>query len=104
MLAVGLYRVAPKWDEVTHDGDLAYMPAEMPSVGGEDLLRRAFPEDLAKSEFVLIMAREDGRFTKQDRKRGQTTGHASFITCTARINFVQAEKTGLPVPIAADTP
>ncbi|MCG8583918.1 MAG: MMPL family transporter [Pirellulales bacterium] len=67
-LAVGVNYVAPKWDDVTHDGDLAYMPPQMPSVGGEDLLRRAFPADRAKSEFVMVVAREDGRFTKEDRQ------------------------------------
>jgi RND superfamily putative drug exporter len=66
--AAGLHYVAPRWDDVTHDGDLAYMPPEMPSVGGEALLRQAFPGDQGKSEFVLVIAREDGKFIKQDRQ------------------------------------
>ena len=50
---------APSWDSVTHDGDLAYMPASMPSVIGEDLLERAFPEGRSKSEAIVILSRED---------------------------------------------
>ena len=39
LLAVALHLVAPRWDQVTHDGDLAYLPERMPSVQGEKLLR-----------------------------------------------------------------
>ena len=49
----------PKWDDVTHDGDLAYMPERMPSVQGEKLLEQAFPDGRSKSEAVVILARED---------------------------------------------
>ena len=68
VLTVGLHFIAPRWDSVTHDGDLAYMPPKMPSVGGEDLLKRAFPKDSAKSEFVVIAARDDGKLTKADKQ------------------------------------
>lgn len=57
VVAVRAY--APKWDDVTHDGDFEYMPASMPSVQGEQLLRKAFPQGRSKSEAVVILARED---------------------------------------------
>lgn len=65
-LAGAVRWLAPSWDSVTHDGDLAYMPDEMPSVRGEQLLRRAFPENLSKSQMVLICARPEGPLTSDD--------------------------------------
>jgi putative drug exporter of the RND superfamily len=65
-LAGGVRWLAPSWDSVTHDGDLAYMPDEMPSVRGEQLLRQAFPENLSKSQIVLVCARPEGPLTSDD--------------------------------------
>lgn len=59
VVVVVVRRNSPEWDAVTHDGDLAYMPARMPSVQGERLLEQAFPEGRAKSDVVVIIARED---------------------------------------------
>jgi len=42
-----LHWAAPNWDDVTRDGDLAYLPPQMPSVRGEQLLANAFPRDRA---------------------------------------------------------
>jgi RND superfamily putative drug exporter len=61
-------RNAPRWDDVTNDGDLAYMPVEMPSVRGEHLLEQAFPDDRSRSEMVLIVSREQGELTEQDQQ------------------------------------
>ena len=49
VLAAGLHAVAPRWNDVTNDGDLAYLPANLPSVEGEQMLKRAFPNQKAKS-------------------------------------------------------
>jgi len=57
---------APAWDDVTHDGDFAYLPADMPSVRGERLYRQAFPEQRAKSQIVIVLAREDDSFGRRD--------------------------------------
>jgi RND superfamily putative drug exporter len=65
-LAAALWSIAPRWDEVTHDGDLAYLPHEMPSVVGAHLLARAFPEQKAKSEIAVVVERADGRLTRAD--------------------------------------
>jgi putative drug exporter of the RND superfamily len=58
---------APRWDDVTRDGDLAYLPAEAQSVRGEKLLREAFPNHRSKSQMVIVCEREDGPLTSDDR-------------------------------------
>ena len=58
---------APAWDDVTNDGDLAYMPDEMTSVVGERLLEQAFPDGRSKSEMVIIVSRPDQTLTEADQ-------------------------------------
>ena len=60
LVVVLLYAVAPNWDDVTRDGDLAFLPPQMPSVRGEQLLSDAFPRDRAKSEIAVYVGREEG--------------------------------------------
>lgn len=57
---------APPWDEVTYDGDLAYLPRDRPSVVGERLLARGFPHDFAASQLVIVIAREDRPLDEED--------------------------------------
>lgn len=65
-LAIGLKVFAPRWDDVTHDGDLAYLPARMTSVRGEMLLAQAFPENKTRSQAVLVLERADGELNASD--------------------------------------
>ena len=58
--------VAPNWDDITHDGDLAYLPKNMPSVVGEQLLATAFPYDRAKSQIVVVAARDEKKLVAAD--------------------------------------
>ena len=67
VIPVVLYLVAPKWDEITHDGDFAYLPPRMTSVRGEELLEKTFPELASKSNVVLVVARPDGELTDEDK-------------------------------------
>ena len=62
-----LYLAAPKWDEITHDGDFAYLPPVMTSVRGEELLEKTFPDLASKSNVVLVVARPDGKLTNADK-------------------------------------
>ncbi len=57
---------APRWDDVTRDGDFAYLPESMTSVQGEKLLEAAFPEALPKSAVILVVARGDGPLQGED--------------------------------------
>ena len=100
VLTVGLHFSAPHWDSVTHDGDLAYMPAEMPSVGGEDLLKRAFPQDSAKSAFVVVAARPDGKLTKADKQVSQELA-VVFHNMHGAALFQKAEKLAESEPAAS---
>jgi putative drug exporter of the RND superfamily len=65
-LTAGVKWVAPQWDKVTHDGDLAYLPARMTSVRGEARMAQAFPQNRAKSQMVLVVDRADGPLTPAD--------------------------------------
>ena len=65
-LAATLRVVAPRWDDVTHDGDLAYLPQTVPSVEATRLLARAFPDQRAKSEIGIVVERTDGPLSAVD--------------------------------------
>ena len=57
---------APRWDDVTHDGDFAYLPSEMSSSRGERLLASAFPDTQSKSQIVLVAARKGEPLRAED--------------------------------------
>lgn len=48
---------APSWDSIAYDGDFDYLPADLPSVTGRKLLDRAFPNDLSRSQMLLVISR-----------------------------------------------
>ncbi len=54
------FKLTPTWDEVTKDGDLAYLPARMTSVRGQKLYGEAFPENKSRSEIVVVLERKGG--------------------------------------------
>ncbi|MFI4852575.1 MAG: MMPL family transporter [Gimesia chilikensis] len=61
ILAVaGVSYVAPEWSSVVQNGEFAFMPADSPSLQGEKLFKRAFPDDLLASSIVLVVRREHG--------------------------------------------
>ncbi|MFW6168969.1 MAG: MMPL family transporter [Planctomycetota bacterium] len=67
LAAVGVVRVtAPRWDNITHDGDFAYLPADMPSVVGERWMSEAFPRQRGRSQVVVAIAREHAAMTRDD--------------------------------------
>lgn len=66
-LAAGLHSLAPTWDDVTQDGDLAYLPERMTSVRADQLMARAFPDNKAKSQVAIFCVRRDASLTKEDK-------------------------------------
>ena len=91
VLVVGVRIAAPRWEEVTHDGDFAYLPDSMPSVVGQELLSSSFPHDRAKSQIVIVLARPAEVLDKDDvyvgveiaRDMQQLLG----LACLARANL-----------------
>jgi RND superfamily putative drug exporter len=65
-LAVTLIAFAPSWDRVTRDDDVRFFPPGYPSVVGQELLERGFPQDAASSQVVVIAERPDGPLTGED--------------------------------------
>src|SRR5262249_22656362 len=61
-----LFRYAPQWDEVTKDDDVRFFPRNSPSVIGQELLERGFPQDAASSQIVLVYERSGAPLTQAD--------------------------------------
>ncbi|TWT38677.1 MMPL family transporter [Blastopirellula retiformator] len=59
ILAVCAVLSPPHWDDVTLDGDLAYLPATSPMLIAEREITAAFPDRKAKSQIVIIASRRD---------------------------------------------
>jgi RND superfamily putative drug exporter len=66
VFAVPLFALAPSWDRVSRDDDVRFFPAAFPSVVGQELLERGFPQDAASSQVVVIGERRDGILTHAD--------------------------------------
>ena len=54
------------FNEVAKDGEFAFLPAQMQSLLGEQLLAKAFPEDLLKSSVVIVVRRKDQPLQPED--------------------------------------
>jgi len=67
VILVAVRATAPSWDAITQDGDFAYLPDDYPSVRGQELLNKAFPEDRTKSQLVFVIARPDAQLDLADR-------------------------------------
>jgi len=63
----GVFFFAPRWDDVTKDGDFEYLPDYCSVVKGDRLLADAFPQLRARSSIVFVLSRPDGPLTDADR-------------------------------------
>jgi RND superfamily putative drug exporter len=66
VFAVTLFAVAPPWERVSRDDDVRFFPPAYPSVVGQDLLERGFPQDAASSQVVVIGERHDAALAQAD--------------------------------------
>src|SRR4051794_27774649 len=66
LFAAVLYASAPDWESVSRDDDVRFFPAGFPSVVGQELLERGFPEDAASSSAVVIAERRPGKLSDRD--------------------------------------
>ncbi|PQO44085.1 MMPL family transporter [Blastopirellula marina] len=58
-VAVCAVLAPPHWDDVTLDGDLAYLPSSSPELVAERQMAAAFPDHKAKSQIVIVASRCD---------------------------------------------
>ena len=65
---VVLNTLAPAWKTVAIDGDLQHLPVDTTTVRGARLSALAFPDDDAKSQIVLVFARQNQELTIEDRE------------------------------------
>lgn len=67
LLALGLWQVAPSWTDIAKDGDLDYLPKQVTSLQGKELLEEAFPNEKAHSQAVICLSRGGEPITPEDR-------------------------------------
>lgn len=59
-LAIGtiLSLVSPRWSDIAADGDLSFLPSDVPSAVGLREVEKAFPGSSNRSSFVVVIANE----------------------------------------------
>ncbi len=70
VLAILLRLVAPQWESIAADGDLAYLPSSVPSAVGQRQLDAAFPGTRTRSEMVIVLAKQDETLSGGDLALG----------------------------------
>lgn len=93
LLAGGLKLVAPTWDQIAKDGDLEYLPAQVPSLRGERLLQEAFPNEKAHTQVVVVLSRNGEQLTPDDRRFGLQVAEAIRSDSTLPLVDVWDEST-----------
>lgn len=66
LLLLALSTWAPAWDDVTEDGDFAYLPPQSTSLQAERLLEQAFTRQRSKSHVAVVISRADAPLTEPD--------------------------------------
>jgi RND superfamily putative drug exporter len=66
-IVLALKLASPNWNDVVKDGDFDYLPPDTPSRVGLETLRRAFPDDLSRSQLVVVFANPTPQMSLSDR-------------------------------------
>ena len=65
-VTAALFQIAPSWESVSKDDDVGFFPPGYPSVIGQSLLKRGFPNDVASSQAVIVVERPGGDLIRSD--------------------------------------
>ncbi len=90
---ISLLILAPDWDSVAIDGDLKHLPDETTTVRGSRLNAQAFPDDLAKSQIVIVFARDQQQLSVEDRQLALRTANRFVALDEPTLVDVWTEKT-----------
>jgi RND superfamily putative drug exporter len=71
VVAIALRLTAPSWRSVARDSDVTELPPDTTTARGLNLNARAFPNDLANSQLVIVLAREGEELKPADIETGQ---------------------------------
>lgn len=99
-LLVALGMAAPPWGSVARDREFDFLPENSPSRQAESMFARAFPEDRAASNIVLVLHRTEPDSDSLTRDR-------QFIddTLEAALRQIAKDEGGLAgEPVASDQP
>ena len=89
-----LYGVAPSWESVSKDDDVGFFPAGYPTVIGQSLLKRGFPDDVASSQAVIVVERAAGKLTRAD--------YDFIVEISTRMRKLKVEEAGLGIKQVVD--
>ncbi|QEG33754.1 MMPL family transporter [Bythopirellula goksoeyrii] len=84
---------SPAWSSVARDGDLEQLPPDTAIAQGQKFNLAAFPEDVSKSQMVLVVARPEGVLSLDDREFAILLGHKIGEALSENIVDVWNEKT-----------
>lgn len=76
VVAAVLHVAAPPWGAVALDGDLDQLPAETTTARAARLNAEAFPDDRARSQIVVVFARQDRALSAEDRRTALMTARS----------------------------
>ncbi|MFO1019734.1 MAG: MMPL family transporter [Planctomycetales bacterium] len=63
----------PSWETIVQTGELQFLPAKSPSVESNALYNKAFPHDMAASNAVIVITRENGPLADNDADKAFIT-------------------------------